>query len=76
VVVDIPELTVSLGELLLDVAVLDDDELPVLPVVAGRCAQRQLGALQHHRVVDRVREGASDRALRHHRVVQRHVEAG
>jgi hypothetical protein len=48
-------LAVALGELLLEVAVFDDDELPVLPVVSGRRAQRQLDALQHHGVIDWVR---------------------
>ena len=75
-VLELPGLAVTLGELLLDAVVFDDDEFPVLPVVTGRCAQRQLDALQHHRVIDRVRKHPSHRSLSHHRVKQRHVQTG
>ena len=71
----IGEREVARGELLLDLAVLDDDELPVLPVRTGRRPQCQFDALAHHGVVDRVGTEASHRPLRHHRVVQRHIQA-
>ena len=64
-------MAVSPSELLFDVAVPDDDEFPVLPIRTGRRPQRQLDALQHHRVVDRIGKDAPHRSLSHHRFEQR-----
>jgi hypothetical protein len=72
--VESPRSAILRGEIVLDVGIRDDNELPVLAVSSGRCFERQLDTSQNDVVVDRVGTEASDRALRQHRVLERHVQ--
>ena len=69
-------LAVQPGELVLDLCVAHDDELPLLLVRAGRSACGELDAAEHDLVVDGVGQQPADRPLGPHRLGQWHREAG